>query len=68
MVASVLSQYFLSKDRALHAVDADPVIQTLAQYEALIVERLNLMKNGNVDQRAFDIFMERMLTDPGHLM
>jgi hypothetical protein len=65
LVASVLSQYFMSKDRVLHAVDADPVNQTLAQYEALVVERLNLMKNGNVDQRAFDILMERMLTEPG---
>jgi hypothetical protein len=65
LVASVLSQYFLSKDRTLHAVDAEPVNQTLAQYEALVVERLNLIKNGNVDQRAFDILMERMLTEPG---
>ena len=49
LVASILSQYFVSKDRAVHAVDADPVNQTLAQYEALVVERLNLLKNGNVD-------------------
>jgi hypothetical protein len=61
----VASQYFMSKDRVLHAVDADPVNQTLAQYEALVVERLNLVKNGNVDQRAFDILMGRMLTEPG---
>src|SRR5437762_6482025 len=65
LVASILSQYFVSKDRAVHAVDADPVNQTLAQYEALVVERLNLLKNGNVDQRAFDVLMERMLTEPG---
>lgn len=65
LVASVLSQYFVSKDRKLHAVDADPVNQTLAQYQALVVERLNLIRNGNVDQRAFDILMERMLTEPG---
>jgi hypothetical protein len=65
LVASVLSQYFASKDRVVHAVDADPVNQTLAQYEALVVERLNLLKNGNVDQRAFDILMQRMLTEPG---
>ena len=65
LVASLLSQYFVSKDRALHAVDADPVNQTLAQYEGLVAERLNLLKNGNVDQRAFDILMERMLTEPG---
>src|SRR5207249_10516010 len=65
LVASVLSQYFVSKDRALHAVDADPVNQTLAQYEALVVERLNLMQNANVDQTAFDILMARIMTEPG---
>jgi hypothetical protein len=65
LVASVLSQYFVAKDRALHAVDADPVNQTLAEYRALGVERLNLLKNGNVDQREFDTLMERILTETG---
>jgi hypothetical protein len=32
-------------------------------YEAPVVERLNLIKNGNVDQRVLDILMERMLTE-----
>lgn len=65
LIASVLSQYFRSKDRALHAVDADPVNQTLAEYRALRVERLNLLKDGNVDQRVFDTLMERILTKTG---
>jgi len=65
LIASVLSQYFLSKNRALHAVDADPVNQTLAEYRALRVDRLNLLKDGNVDQRVFDLLMQRMLTKAG---
>src|SRR5216684_5647350 len=65
LIASVLSQFFVWKDRALHAVDADPVNQTLAEYRALGVERLNLLKNGNVDQREFDTLMERILTETG---
>jgi hypothetical protein len=65
LVASVLSQYFVAKDRAVHAVDADPINQTLAEYRALGVERLNLLKNGNVDQREFDLLMERILTETG---
>lgn len=65
LVASVLSQYFLSKGCPLHAVDADPVNHTLAEYRALGVERLNLLKNGNVDQREFDALMERILTETG---
>src|SRR5437870_8319852 len=62
LIASVMSQFFVSKDRALHAVDADPVNQTLAEYRALGVERLNLLKDGSVDQRQVDTLMERSLT------
>ena len=65
LIASVMSQFFVSKDRALHAVDADPVNQTLAEYRALGVERLNLLKDGSVDQRQFDTLMERILTETG---
>ena len=65
LIASVLSQFFVWKDRALHAVDADPVNQTLAEYRALGVERLNLLKEGSVDQRQFDTLMERILTETG---
>jgi len=50
-VASVLSQYFISKGAGLHAVDADPVNHTLGEYRAINVERLSLLKNGNVDRR-----------------
>lgn len=65
LVASLLSQYFMSKERTVHAVDADPINQTLAQYQSLSVECLNLLKNGNVDQREFDTLMERILTETG---
>jgi hypothetical protein len=63
LVASVLSQYFISKMCGLRAVDADPVNQTLSEYRALGVERMNLLKDGNVDQREFDVLMERILTE-----
>jgi len=65
LIASVLCQFFASRHRALHGVDADPVNQTLAEYRALGVERLNLLKDGNVDQRQFDALMERILTETG---
>jgi len=61
----LLSQYFIAKECTVHAVDADPVNQTLAEYQALGVERLKLLKNGNVDQREFDTLMERILTETG---
>jgi len=50
----VPSQYFVSKGRSLHAVDADTVNHTFGEYRALSVERLNLLKSGNVHRREFD--------------
>src|SRR2546427_10619455 len=68
LIASVLSQFFVWKDRALHPVDADPVNQTLAEYRALGVERLNLLKEGSVDQTQFDTLMERILPETARLV
>jgi CO dehydrogenase nickel-insertion accessory protein CooC1 len=61
-IASILTQYFLSRGQHVNAIDADPVNQTLAEYGGLSVSRLNLLKEGSVDQREFDLLMERFLT------
>src|SRR5437879_11909773 len=63
LIASVLSQFFVWKDRALHAVDEDPVNQTLAEYRALGVYQLTLLKDGSVAKRQYDTLKERMLTE-----
>jgi hypothetical protein len=66
LVASLLAQYFTGRKRtSVRCIDADPVNQTLAQYRGLAVQRLDLMKNGSVDQRAFDGLMETLLTEAG---
>lgn len=66
LVASLLAQYFLHRRRMpVRCIDADPVNQTLAQYRELAAERLQLMKDGSVDQRAFDGLMQNLLTEPG---
>jgi hypothetical protein len=64
-IASILTQYFISKGQNVNAIDADPVNQTLAEYSGLSVNRLNLLKEGSVDQREFDLLMERFLTESG---
>src|SRR5580693_8793894 len=64
-IASILTQYFISKGQNVNAIDADPVNQTLAEYSGLSVNRLNLLKEGSVDQREFDLLMERFLTERG---
>jgi hypothetical protein len=66
LVASLLAQYFMDRKRMpIRCIDADPVNQTLAQYQALAAQRLDLMKEGSVDQRSFDGLMETLLTESG---
>jgi hypothetical protein len=65
LVASILTQYFRSKGRVVHAVDTDPVNQTLAQYQRLGAERLELLREGGIDQRKFDGLVERILREEG---
>src|SRR5437764_4962169 len=64
-VASILGQYFRERGKEVHCVDTDPVNQTFAQYRELDVQRLNLLVDGSVDQRAFDGLVERLLTENG---
>ena len=65
LVASILVQYFLSKSRTVHPVDTDPVNQTLSQYRSLGAQTLKLMREGRVDQREFDVLLDRLLTEKG---
>ncbi len=65
LISAILSQYLLSKGHDVVGIDADPVNQTLSEYRGLAVSRLNLLKEGSVDQREFDLLMERFLTESG---
>ena len=58
-VASILGQYFRERNKNVNCVDTDPVNQTFAQYRDLDVQRLDLLMDGAVDQRAFDGLVER---------
>jgi hypothetical protein len=65
LISAILSQYLLSTGHDVVGIDADPVNQTLSEYRGLVVSRLNLLKDGSVDQREFDLLMERFLTESG---
>ena len=65
LISAILSQYLLSKGQDVRCVDADPVNQTLSEYQGLGVSRLNLLKAGSVDQREFDLLIEKLLTENG---
>src|SRR5260370_16551300 len=65
LISAILSQYLLSKGQDVRGIDADPVNQTLSEYRGLAVSCLNLLKEESVDQREFDLLMQRFLTERG---
>lgn len=65
LAASVLAQYFQARGKPVRCIDTDPVNKTLSQYEALQAKPLMLLRDGVVDQRAFDQLMETLLTEKG---
>lgn len=65
LAASVLAQYFQARGKPVRCIDTDPVNKTLSQYEALQAKPLMLLRDGVVDQRAFDQLIETLLTEKG---
>src|SRR6185312_5502499 len=65
LMASILAQYFVENSRKVECIDTDPVNQTFSQYRALNTRHIELMRDGNIDQRGFDGLMERLLTEDG---
>ena len=48
LVASILAQYFNARGKAVRCVDTEPVNRTLFQYKALNVNRLELLREGDL--------------------
>ena len=66
LAASLLAQYFRHRRSIpVRCIDTDPVNQTFSQYRELGADRMELLRDGSVDQRAFDRLMENLLTQPG---
>lgn len=61
--ASLLAQYLICRGELVRCVDTDLVNKTLSQYQGLPTEQLKLLREGGIDQRAFDGLMEQLLTD-----
>jgi hypothetical protein len=67
LVASILAQYLNRKAQAVRCIDSDPdpVNKTLSQHKGLRTAPLPLLREGGIDQRAFDGLMEELLTADG---
>jgi hypothetical protein len=65
LIASFLAQYFKSRCGAVQCIDTDPINHTFAQYKQLDVQKIKLLRDGNIDQRGFDSLMETLLNGKG---
>jgi hypothetical protein len=66
LIAAILAQFFKNAGQDVRCIDTDPVNRTFAQYAALSADRLQLRDEHNrIDQRSFDVLMERFLTEEG---
>lgn len=63
LVSSILAQYFNEKFDTVSCIDTDPVNATFYQYDALNVERLEIMDGSKINERNFDSLMEKLLTN-----
>lgn len=62
VVSALLAQYLLEKNSNLMLIDTDPSNKTLSGYQALNVQRIELLnKNKLIDQSKFNGFMNEFL-------
>ena len=64
--SAVLTQYFGNQENCqVKAIDTDPVNQTLLAYKALNAEHIKLLDGAKIDERNFDLLMEKLLSEDG---
>jgi hypothetical protein len=64
LVASMLAQYFASRELDVRCFDTDPINATFAAYKELNVTTLDIMQDEDIDPRGFDQLMEKLLILP----
>jgi hypothetical protein len=64
-VSSILAQYLRDKQKTVHCFDADPVNATLAQYQELNAEHVNVLRRGSINEKAFDRIVENVCRGEG---
>src|SRR5580692_8513213 len=64
-VSAILAQYFRTKSAPVHCLDTDPVNATFAQYRALGAEHLKVLRRGTVNEKQFDLLVEKVCCGDG---
>lgn len=58
LIASLITQYFLSKDKKIECYDTDPINATFNGYSSLNVKTIQLTENNEIIQRNFDSLIQ----------
>jgi hypothetical protein len=64
-VSSLIAQFYMQRDRPVHCFDTDPINPTLAQYRGLNAERIHVLKRGAINEKDFDVLVERVCSGSG---
>src|ERR1700691_5970014 len=64
-VSAILAQYFRTKSAPVHCLDTDPVNATFAQYRLLEAEHLKVLRRGTINEKQFDVFVEKVCHGDG---
>ncbi len=64
-VSAILAQYFRTKSAPVHCFDTDPVNATFAQYRMLEAEHMKVLRRGTVDEKRFDLLVEKICRGDG---
>ena len=65
LISAYTAQYFESVGASGTCIVTDPVNHSLADYQGLRVERLELMDGSKLNERKFDSLMETLLSESG---
>src|ERR1700679_3549989 len=64
-VSAILAQYFRTKSARVHCMDTDPVNATFGQYRRLEAEHLKVLRRGRINEKKFDVFVQRVCCGEG---
>jgi dephospho-CoA kinase len=65
LIAAIVAQYFHGIGAPVNAIDTDPVNQTFTNYKKLNAQHIKIMEGSKIDERNFDMLMERLLSEDG---
>jgi hypothetical protein len=67
-ITCLVAQYLLDKGEAVVCIDTDPINASLASFEALNAQKMDLMEDNRIKEALFDAMMEQILSTDAHFV